>query len=177
MSVRHEIEGDLLVLRLDGDHTRLQEREAVAVALANPALEISAALLVDARHSTANPDAASIMDRARCLASLRQCLAPRCAVLVSTSVHYGLARMFAAYAENHGLAVGVFTDESVARCWLADLAQLTPRSVEIRAEPERTRAAMDARSLAPSRATPRQGQPECAEALGGDWVPHGFHGN
>ena len=168
MSVRHQIENDLLILRLDGDHTRAQEREALALALVNPALQISAALLVDARHSTANPHATSIMDRARCLASLRQCLAPRCAVLVSTSVHYGLARMFAAYAEGHGLAVGVFTDEAAARCWLADLAQIYSQPQAAESDADSASPAPRARADGPLPRRSTDVLPECAQAVEGD---------
>lgn len=119
MPVTYEAGPGVLILRLIGDHTLAEESEALARALVNPDLEIRAALLVDARRSTANPQGPSIAERARCLARLRECLLPRCAVLVSGSLHYGLARMLAAHAESHGIAVDVFTDETGARSWLA----------------------------------------------------------
>ncbi len=119
MAVTYEAISGFLTLRLEGEHSLAQEREALARALVSPELEVRAALLVDARRSTTNPPGASIAERARCLGQLLECLLPRCAVLVSGSLHYGLARMFAVHAERYGVTVGVFTDERDARSFLA----------------------------------------------------------
>jgi hypothetical protein len=119
MPVTYEASPGVLILRLVGNHTLAEESETLARALVSPALEIRAALLVDARRSTANPQGPSIAERARCLARLHGCLLPRCAVVVSDSLHYGLARMLAAHAESHGIAVDVFADETNAMAWLA----------------------------------------------------------
>jgi hypothetical protein len=118
MSVVCEIDSTFLILRLEERHAHSDERDALSRALVDPRLSLPVRLLVDARASQTNPDGESIADRARCLGRLGRGALTRCAVVVSTPLQYGLARMFAAYAIHGGINVAIFHDEPTARGWL-----------------------------------------------------------
>jgi hypothetical protein len=120
MPVSCEIDFNVVVLRLDDRHTHAEERSTLARALVDPRLVVPARLLVDVRRSRENPNGESIAERARCLGRLGEGALNRCAVVVSTPLHYGLARMFAAYAIHRGVSVAIFGDEAGARAWLRD---------------------------------------------------------
>jgi hypothetical protein len=108
-----------LLLRLEDRHAHSEERDALTRALADPRLAWPVRILVDARRSLANPDGDAIAERARCLARMVGGALTRCALLVSTPLQYGLARMFAAYAIHRSVKVAIFQDESAARAWLS----------------------------------------------------------
>ena len=114
------IDSALLLLRLEDRHAHSEERDALTHALADPRLVWPVRILVDARRSRANPDGESIAERARCLTRLIGGALTRCALLVSTPLQYGLARMFAAYAIHRSVKVAIFQDESAARAWLSE---------------------------------------------------------
>lgn len=112
------IDSAVLLLRLEDRHSRSEERDALTRALADSRMAWPVHVLVDARRSRTNPDGESIAERARCLTRLVGGTPARCALLVSTPLQYGLARMFAAYAIHRNVKVAIFQDESPARAWL-----------------------------------------------------------
>ncbi len=120
----------MLVLRLDDRHSHAEEREALSRALVDARLVLPVRLLVDVRRSRSNPNGESIAERARCLGRLSEGALTRCAVVVSTPLHYGLARMFAAYAIHRGVSVAIFEDEASARAWLKDGRATSPETGE-----------------------------------------------
>lgn len=117
MGVSYTIDDDLVILRLAGDFPLEEANAAVLEATEDERYEAGMAFVVDAREATANPLAAEISRGADFLGDFRDRILGRYAVAVSSEVHYGLARMFAAYASDYGLEVQVFRSMDEALAW------------------------------------------------------------
>jgi len=120
MPCSYRIEGDLLYLLAEGHYELEDFEKLVHRALADPACPDPATLLVDARRAEVNPSTGDLRDSARFVGSLGRRIRPRLALVVERDLHFGLGRMFAAFAERHGLNLGAFRDLDEARGWLAE---------------------------------------------------------
>ena len=87
--------------------------------LDDPRLEPGCQLLVDCRGVTSAPSTPELRIIARDLAPLHQRGVERIAVCADSTFVYGVARMFAVFAEVFGLHVAAFRDVRDARQWLA----------------------------------------------------------
>ncbi len=75
-------------------------------------------VLVDNRPSGVVARTEDIRERVQYLANVRDALGPRVAILVSSTVHYGLARMASFLGDSWQLNIEVFTSERHAIDWL-----------------------------------------------------------
>ena len=117
--ISHAIDGSLVVIRADGKYTSDDIRATFNAALSDPKLPPKARLLIDARESLANPTINEMEARLALLRSLRPRIAPFCAIVVTTPLHWGLARMYQAGSEIHdGPRIEVFKDIYTAKQWL-----------------------------------------------------------
>jgi hypothetical protein len=101
----------------DGDVIIRAVREAIEDAAFEPGLD----LLIDARHydNTASIEIAAGELRNRAAAISRLGFKHCALVVAPVPVRRGLANMFKAYAEEHGLETAVFEDVGRAEAWLA----------------------------------------------------------
>ncbi len=120
MPIRHEIRGPLLWVVVDGPYDDDELRAAWNRAFSDPAFSEGMPALIDSRKTLANPTRAGVVARADFLAGLRSRIGARCALVVSDPLHYGLARMLAAFTESSGLEIQVFEDPARAEAWLLD---------------------------------------------------------
>ena len=79
---------------------------------------LSMNVLVDNRLSEVVAGSEDIRERVQYLASVREALGSRVAILVSSVVHYGLARMASFLGDSWQLNIEVFTSERHAIDWL-----------------------------------------------------------
>lgn len=76
-------------------------------------------ILIDTRHSSTVPTTPGIAAAVDEIAMYDDRTLPkRWAIIATEPAQYGMGRVFAAYADAHGLEVGVFTTEGSATAWL-----------------------------------------------------------
>ena len=95
---------------------------AIREAIEDPAFKSGLELLIDARHydnaASVEIAAPELRNRAGAISRLGF---KHCALVVApVPVRRGLANMFRAYAEEHGLPTAVFEDIESAEAWLAE---------------------------------------------------------
>lgn len=120
MSVRYTISGRLLHLYLEGTYAPGDVVTTFDRALEDPALPMDARLVIDVRQSDVfqNRETADIQRVAEAFRPRAHRVGGRCAMLVSSQVQYGVARMGAAFAEARAVEARVFTDLGEALAWL-----------------------------------------------------------
>ena len=121
--VRYELmsQGKILVLTTGPRFTTDDLLDTMRSAFGDPAVRRPLKLLLDNRGSKESASSTEVQRRAALLGSLTHLLLPHMAVVVSDDLHYGLARMGAAYVEESGFSVAVFRDFDEARVWLEAL--------------------------------------------------------
>ncbi len=112
----------MLWIVVDGAYDDAELQSAWQRAFADPAFRAGMPALIDSRNTLAAPSRAGIAERAAFLSGLRPRLGPRCALLVSDPLRYGLGRMLAAFTEQSGLEIQVFDDPVRAEAWLLSRA-------------------------------------------------------
>ena len=118
MSVEYRFEDSYIRVVLTGSFDS-DDIEAAAGKLGRDAdFRPNMNILVDNRLSEVVAGSEDIRERVRFLASIGDVLGSRLAVLVSSTVHYGLARMASLFGDSLGLNVEVFTSERDAIDWL-----------------------------------------------------------
>jgi hypothetical protein len=118
MGVRYELSSSLIHVTMDGHFDASEVLEVGREALSDSGLERGSNLLVDFRQSEEVATGEDIFRRIQLLSESRDILGPRIALLVTRSVHFGLARMAELYGESHGLTIHVFTEEDAALEWV-----------------------------------------------------------
>jgi hypothetical protein len=93
---------------------------AARAALADPRAKPPLRLLFDNRGSRESASHEELRRRAHFMRRAREQFAPRIAIVVSDSLHHGLARIGGSYAESGGFEVEVFRDLEAARAWLLE---------------------------------------------------------
>ncbi len=125
MALLSYLEDGILAIRSVGDQELeegLQQMQA-AIDLAcnhHEATGNRVPLLVDLRESEENKDPQDLRSVAGYLAENLDVLSGRIAVVTQRGLRFGLARMFAVYGENVGLATSVFTVAADALAWLKE---------------------------------------------------------
>ena len=84
----------------------------------DPSFARGVGTIIDIRDSESERTHEEIRQIAKLLGEQRGKTGDRLAVVVSDALHYGLGRMFAAYAEFRDLSVEVFTNLEDANRWL-----------------------------------------------------------
>jgi hypothetical protein len=115
--LHYRVSGQTILVHLGNDYTIEALTSVVTRALSDPETAVPALLLVDARQSTVSHspvDVRALVEELRRWApSIR-----RMAVVTSSDVHYGLARMGSTLAEDAGIESGVFREYSDAVAYL-----------------------------------------------------------
>lgn len=123
MAWSHEIVGGLAVFRVEGPYTLDEATAAYAVLLDDQAFRPSMPLLVDGTRSVAKPSVQEMLASLN-FAALQPHQFGKIAMAVSGSFHYGLARMFATYAElRSGVKIRIFKRVEEAREWIAEATE------------------------------------------------------
>lgn len=128
MSVSHHIQKHLIYLELVGIFHIDEYKTELQKAAADPAFRTGMRLLIDERQCANNWSSGEIGKCVRALESLHGRVSSRIGIVVSDSLHYGLARMLSTYAEENGMRVEVFTKLEDAQQFLsaADVNVATP---------------------------------------------------
>lgn len=106
------------VVHASGRVTFDEVMRAEADLLAHPALDARARLLVDGREVEAAPTAAELRSIAREMKAVHARGVKHFAIVAGSDFVYGVARMFAVFAQAVSLHVAVFRDIESARRWL-----------------------------------------------------------
>jgi hypothetical protein len=120
MPVMWSLDGDLVQLNLEGDYQPTDIIDAFLTALADRRCPQEVSLLLDTTRSQSlgMRSSAEIRHVAEYLGPYRERIRGRCAVVVSTDLHFGLSRMGSAYSENVGVDARVFRSTDEAVDWL-----------------------------------------------------------
>ncbi len=131
----YELDGGILILRSGAHFSTEDLRRALDAAFEDPRFRRGMVLMFDNRGSRESAPTEEIALRIDILRSRLSRLSPYCAVVVDSSVHYGLARMGEAFAEKHGVRIRVFRDDiDAARAWLDECRGLTTPASRARRE-------------------------------------------
>jgi hypothetical protein len=128
VSVSYHIQENLIYLESVGIFHIDEYKSELQKAAADPAFRAGMRLLIDERQCCNNRSSGEIGECVRALESLRGRVSAMIGIVVSDSLHYGLARMLSTYADENGLRVEVFTNLEDAQQFLsgADVSVATP---------------------------------------------------
>ena len=129
MSVRHEIDAcaGLIEVHLSGEVTAGEIFGYFAQLASDPALRPNLSVLADCREVTGVPTFVELGALAAAEPRTPAAMRPtRAAVVVSSSLLFGIARQFAALAEPTGIRVTPFYDVDEAYRWLAAAGDVGP---------------------------------------------------
>ncbi|MBV9505295.1 MAG: hypothetical protein JO323_09870 [Acidobacteriia bacterium] len=127
MPVTWNIDGSILLVTLLGTCGD-EVTTALNAAMADSAFKRGMSLLLDVRRCTHDPTSDDFRQWAISLAARRaKGLSARCAVVIGPRAYdYGVARMGAAYLDNKGIHMGIFTSLDEAIRWLEPNATAGP---------------------------------------------------
>jgi hypothetical protein len=114
-SITHDIEQDVVVLRLEGHYTVEHLRLALAAAMQDDRISGPRRLLFDARQAEVNPSVREIRSFTDVVEQLREGFRFPIHMVVSSELHYGLGRMVSTYSSMVGMDVEVGRDLDAAR--------------------------------------------------------------
>ena len=125
MPVPWRFVGSVLVLSTEGDYTKAELEEAVALAVADPRFRPGTRLLFDGRLSTSVPSSADVQWRVHWAASLhRRGFARRVGIIARDEpFRLGIGRQISALAESRGVEMRIFKDEESALAWVTTDAE------------------------------------------------------
>ena len=117
MTVSYQIEGEVLILRLEGEFEADELSSAGERAARDPQFTAPMLLLVDSRRSETTLSTESIRNSLNRLSRKGQ-FRERVAHVASDALHRALGRMAESYAELEGLQFKSFNEIEQARAWL-----------------------------------------------------------
>jgi hypothetical protein len=112
-------------LKVRGDALPQEFSEAINQALADEEFRVARPLVFDLQYYTRSPSTGDIRARVKFLEGLGEKISSTVVVIVSSTLHYGLSRMFKIIAEQNGVKVEIFKEEDKAIEWLMAAAQRT----------------------------------------------------
>ncbi|MEE8042406.1 MAG: hypothetical protein V3T15_06400 [Pseudomonadales bacterium] len=117
MTVSYQIEGEVFILRLEGEFEADELSSAGERAARDPQFTAPMLLLVDSRRSETTLSTESIRNSLNRLSRKGQ-FRERVAHVASDALHRALGRMAESYAELEGLQFKTFNEIEQARAWL-----------------------------------------------------------
>ena len=117
MTVSYQIEGEVFILRLEGEFEADELSSAGERAARDPQFTAPMLLLVDSRRSETTLSTESIRNSLNRLSRKGQ-FRQRVAHVASDALHRALGRMAESYAELEGLQFKTFNEIEQARTWL-----------------------------------------------------------
>ncbi len=117
MTVSYQIEGEVFILRLEGEFEADELSSAGELAARDPQFTAPMLLLVDSRRSETTLSTESIRNSLNRLSRKGQ-FRERVAHVASDALHRALGRMAESYAELEGLQFKSFNEIEQARAWL-----------------------------------------------------------
>lgn len=122
MTVSYQIEGEVFILRLEGEYEADELSSACERAARDPQFTAPMSLLVDSRRSETTLSTEAIRNALNRLSRMRHFRA-RVAHVASDALHRALGRMAESYAELEGLQFKSFNEIEQARAWLTAPAE------------------------------------------------------
>ncbi len=110
-------------LKVRGDALPQEFSEAISQALADEKFLAGMPLVFDLQYYSRSPEITDIRARASYLQALGEKISSTVVIIVSSTLHYGLSRMFQIYGNQNGLEVEIFKEEGKAIEWLKAAAQ------------------------------------------------------
>lgn len=119
-AVTYWIDGPLITLAAEGEHTMADVQAALDGALHDPRLGSEVLLLIDVCKSTGTPGPNEIRMFAEFLRTVPARLPASCAVLTCDALRYGLSMELSGWASARGVRIRVFAigENDKARSWL-----------------------------------------------------------
>ena len=108
-----------IVVVAEGDVTFAEVAVLLDELIDDPRIEPGTSMLIDSRKVEGAPSTPELRMIARDLAPLRDRGVNRIAVCADSTFVYGIARMFAVFAELIGIHVNAFRDMDAAKRWLS----------------------------------------------------------
>ena len=122
MPIRYAIDdaAGIVAVTAEGDVRQEEDLECFGALVANPGYRPGMGLLLDYRNRVSVATTEQVKQFVEAAARLREAFdGSRCAIVVSEDVAFGMARMYAALAEDSFIPMNVFRDPDEAARWLA----------------------------------------------------------
>jgi hypothetical protein len=119
IEVKLDLERAIIVATLSEPWSPKEMTEIIDHVRDEPGFDISMGTLLDFRAITEMPTVADIEVYSAFFGSQDERRGVKRALVVSSDLQYGMARMASAHSEGHGLQVAVFKDLESAYGWLA----------------------------------------------------------
>ena len=119
---------DVFVVRATGDVTHDECQRAIDDILYHPAATSARKILVDGRGTVTAPKTTELQALARDMKALIKRGYGPMAIVTDQTFVYGVARMFAVFAEAFGLRVRAFTSFDEASDWLKHAQAVEPQT-------------------------------------------------
>lgn len=119
MPVTYSIASNALWLHIDGFSSPEEVKLTMISALKDPMFVKGMPLLIDMRNAEINFTVEEIRERANYYASLKEYIAPRCAIIATKMMLIVMSKVFQVFAENQGLQIHITSDIYDALSWLA----------------------------------------------------------
>ena len=123
MPIRHELRDEVLWFVTEGDVDYQEGLGVLAQGVEAARAQAPDArwdVVFDIRRSTENRSGPELVGVAQFVADHLDVLSGSCAIVASGTLHFGLARMFSAHAENLGVETVVVRDDESASRWIAE---------------------------------------------------------
>lgn len=118
MPITYSFVHEAIWLKVRGDALPQEFSEAIQNAIADEEFVVNRPVVFDLQYYSRSPSTQDIRARVMYLKSLEGKLSGTVVVIVASTLHYGLSRMFEIFAEQNGLEVEIFKEEDKARQWL-----------------------------------------------------------
>jgi hypothetical protein len=118
MPITYGFVHDAIWLKVRGDALPQEFSEAIDNAMADEQFIVNRPLVFDLQYYSRSPSTGDLRSRVMYLKTLENKISGTIIVIVSSTLHYGLTRMFEVFAEQNGLKVEIFKEEDKARQWL-----------------------------------------------------------
>lgn len=134
MPITYSFVHDAIWLKVRGGPLFQEFSESIHQAMADEEFLEGMPLVLDLQYFTRSPSSADIRARVVFLKAHAEKISSTVVIIVSSTLHYGLSRMFEIQAEQNGLEVEIFKDEDKACEWLQTLTQKTRGKLATQAE-------------------------------------------
>jgi hypothetical protein len=118
MPISYSVNGEILSLTDIGHASAGEALQILEKALNDPLFSPGMNVLVNLTQFKGTETDEKIKYIARFLGTHYEHLGPRCAIVVSDPLHYGLSRIISAYTQFYQLTFEVFSDLSQAKQWV-----------------------------------------------------------
>jgi len=118
MSISYEVDGQILIIKTEGDFQPKDLQDIFTEIFTDPAFHSGLNILVHDLDSVFTPTSKQIEAGAKNIENLLKKFSTKMAIVVNSDVNYDMGRMMEIFSEQRGNDVKVFKEIDSAKAWL-----------------------------------------------------------